>query len=113
MDRKELFTILQESIVHPRRLIPSDRDAKGCHDTVVAGHFGHEKTIEIVTRDFYYEALADWIKDYVRSCDECQHRKSPRQPNYGLLQPLEVPYTAWTSILTDFITQIPDSQGKT
>ena len=27
--------------------------AKGCHDSRVAGHFGQEKTIEIVTRDFY------------------------------------------------------------
>ena len=26
---------------------------KGCHNSRVAGHFGQEKTIEIVTRDFY------------------------------------------------------------
>jgi len=38
---------------------------QGCHDSLVAGHFGHEKTIEIVTRDFYWKGLADWIRDYV------------------------------------------------
>ena len=27
--------------------------AKGCHDSQIAGHFGQEKTIEIVCRDFY------------------------------------------------------------
>jgi len=27
--------------------------AQGCHDSLVAGHFGQEKTIGIVTRDFY------------------------------------------------------------
>jgi len=27
--------------------------AQSCHDALVAGHFGQEKTIEIVTRDFY------------------------------------------------------------
>ena len=27
--------------------------AQGCHDSRVAGHFRQEKTIEIVTRDFY------------------------------------------------------------
>ena len=86
---------------------------QGCHDSLVAGHFGYEKTIEIVTRDFYWKGLADWIKDYVRSCDECQDSKSPLHATYGLLEPLEVSYAAWSSISTDFITQLPESQGKT
>ena len=101
-----------------RLYIPEDEAlqteiAQGCHDSLVAGHFGQEKTIEIVTRDFYWKKFADWIRDYVRSCDECQHSKSPRHAKYGLLQPLEVPYAAWSSISTDFITQLPESQGKT
>ena len=69
--------------------------------------------IEIVTRDFYWKGLTDWIRDYVRSCDECQHSKFPQHAEYGLLQPLEVPYAAWSSISTDFITQLPESQVKT
>ena len=85
--------------------------AQGCHNTLVGGHFGQEKTIVIVTRDFYWKGLADWIRDYVRSCDECQHSKSPRHAKYELLQPLEVPYAAWSSTSTDFITQLPESQG--
>ena len=101
-----------------RLFIPSNEEllteiAKGRHDSKVAGHFGQEKTIELVTRNFYWEKLTDWINDYVRSCDECQHNKSPRHKKYGLLQPLEVPYAAWTSILVDFITQLPESLGKT
>jgi len=87
--------------------------AQRCHDSLVVGHFGQEKTIEIVTRDFYRKGLADWIRDYVRSGDKCQHSKSPRHVKYGLLQPLEVPYAAWSSISTDFITQLPESRGKT
>jgi len=59
--------------------------AQGCHDSIVAGHFGQEKTIEIVTRDFYWKGLTEWIRDYVRSSDECQYSKSPRHPKYGLL----------------------------
>ena len=87
--------------------------AKGCHDSQIAGHFGQEKTIEIVCRDFYWKGLTNWINDYVRSCDECQHNKSPRHARFGLLQPLQVPFAAWTSISTDFITQLPESQGRT
>jgi len=33
--------------------------AQGYHDSLVAGHFGQEKTIAIVTRDFYWKKLAD------------------------------------------------------
>ena len=99
-----------------RLFIPANEDllteiAKGCHDSKVAGHFGQEKTIELVTRNLYLEKLTSWINDYVRSCDQCQHNKSPRYAKYGLLQPLEVTYAAWTSILTDFITKLPESQG--
>ena len=98
--------------------IPANEDllteiAKGCQDSKVAGDFGQEKMIKLVTRNFYWEKLTDWINNYVRSCDECQHNKSPRYAKYGLLQPLEVPYAAWTSISTDFITQLPESQGCT
>jgi len=72
-----------------------------------------EKTIEIIMRDFYWKGLTKWINDYVRSCDECQHNKSPRHARWELLQPLEMPYAAWNSISTNFITQLPESQGYT
>jgi len=98
--------------------IPEDKPlqteiAHGCHDSLVAGHFGQQKTIEILTWDFYWKDLTDWIRDYVRSCDECQNSKSPGQAKSGLLQPEVVPYAAWSSITTDFITQLPELQGKT
>jgi len=87
--------------------------AQGCQYSLVAERFGQEKTIEIVTRDFYWKEVADSISDSVRSCDECQHSKSPRHAKYGLLPPLKVPYAARTSMSTDFIRQLPESQGKT
>jgi len=38
--------------------------AQGCHDSIVAGPFGQEKTREKVRRDFYWKGLAEWIRDY-------------------------------------------------
>jgi len=54
-----------------RLFIPSNEEilteiAKGCQDSKVAGHFGQEKTIELVTRNFHWEKLCEWINDYVR-----------------------------------------------
>ena len=87
--------------------------AKGCHDSQIAGHFGQETTMEIVGRDFYWKGLTNWINDYVRSCNECQHSESPRHARFGLLQPLQVPFAPLTSISTDLITQLPESQERT
>jgi len=64
-------------------------------------------------RDFDWKGLTEWINDYIRSCDEYQHNKSPRHARWGLLQPLETPYTAWNSISTYLITKLPQSQGYT
>ena len=51
-----------------RLFIPSNEEllieiAKGCHDSKVAGHFGQEKTFELVPRNFYWEKLTDRIND--------------------------------------------------
>jgi hypothetical protein len=113
------WQIIEGLLYYKNRLfIPNKEElmtviAKGCHDSQVAGHFGQEKTVEIATRDFHWKGLTNWINDYVRSCDECQHNRSPRHAKFGLLQPLQIPFAAWTSISTDFITQLPESQGKT
>jgi len=101
-----------------RLLIPSNEEllteiAKRCDNSKVAGHFGQEKTLELVTKNFHWEKLSKWINDDVRLCNKCQYNKSLRHVKYGLLQPLEVPYAAWTSISVDFITQLPKSQGQT
>jgi len=113
------WTKKDELLYYKDRLyIPNDEGlqstiAKGCHDSKIAGHFGQEKTVEIVTRDFYWTRLTAWINDYVRSCDEWQNNMSPRHARYGLLQPLQIPFGAWSSISTDFITHLPESQGHT
>jgi len=101
-----------------RLFIPANEDlqtliAKGCPDSQVAGHFGQEKTLEIITRDFYWKGLTNWVNDYVRSCTACQQAKAPRHARFGLLNPLQVPYAAWASTSVDFITQLPKSAGYT
>ena len=53
------WTISDNLLYYKNQLyIPVNEDlqkliAKGCHDSQVAGHFGQDKTLEIITRDFY------------------------------------------------------------
>src|SRR5258707_7672689 len=51
------------------------------------------------------------VKDYVASCATCARAKSPRHKPYGKLKQLLIPSRLWSSILMDFIEQLPDSEG--
>jgi len=83
------------------------------HDSKIAGHFGRDKTFEMVTRNFYWPKMRAEIEDYVTTCPVCQRNKSSRHRRYGLLQPLETPYAPWADLAMDFITKLPSSRGMT
>ena len=42
------------------------------HDHRTAGHFGKRKTLELVTRNFYWPNMDETINEYVKTCDACQ-----------------------------------------
>jgi transposase InsO family protein len=88
-----------------RRILESE------HDTKVAGHMGQDKTLELIRRNFWWPKMDEDIIDFVRSCPDCQKNKAARHQPYGLLNPLELPYTPWQSIAMDFITDLPPSEG--
>lgn len=101
-----------------RWYIPNHRELKlkilsSLHDSKIAGHFGQFKTAERLRALFYWPKMDDDMEEYVRSCDTCQRDKASRHKKYGMLQPLEVPYTPRSSISMDFIVSLPESEGYT
>jgi len=42
------------------------------HDTPVAGHPGQWKTLELVTRNYWWPGITMQVKNYVSGCDRCQ-----------------------------------------
>jgi len=80
------------------------------HDSRVTGHMGQDKIIELVRQHFWWPKMNEQIIDYVRACAECQRNKAAQYHSYGLLSPLELPYTPWQSIAMDFITDLPLSE---
>jgi len=49
-----------------------------CHDAPSSGHFGINKTINLVKRDFWWPSLVSNVKKYVRSCTICYRSKDFR-----------------------------------
>jgi len=81
------------------------------HDFPAAGHFGFNKTLELISRDFWWPQMWKDVKDFVLSCDICSRSKNPRHRPYGLLQPLPIPRRPWSSVSMDFITDLPPSNS--
>ena len=41
------------------------------HDTLMAGHGGQWKTVELVTRNYWWLGVTKEVKQYVEGCDQC------------------------------------------
>ena len=83
------------------------------HDHPLAGHFGQNRTLELIRCEYTWPGLRTFVKDYVQSCTSCARAKTPRHRPYGLLKQLPVPEKPWNSISMDFIEQLPSSTGFT
>jgi hypothetical protein len=79
------------------------------HDDALAGHFGVEKTLELLQRKYFWPKMTESIKEYIKSCDICQRVKTHRHRPYGELQSLPHPTEKWREITMDFITDLPPS----
>ena len=84
---------------------------KSYHDSPTAGHFGQGKTLELVSREFYWPQIRGYVNGYVRSCEKCNRNKTPRHKPYGPLQPLPVPKAPWLSVSVDFVVELPPSSN--
>jgi len=82
-----------------------------CHDTKVAGHPGRFKTLELVSRSYWWPNMSWYISQYVSHCDLCMRTKAQCRLPVGELQPLAIPEERWDTISVDFILELPESGG--
>ena len=77
------------------------------HDDPLAGHFGIDKTRELVGRKYYWPSLRRDVESYVRGYDVCLALKAVRHKPYGDLQSLPIPTHRWKDLSMDFVTGLP------
>ena len=61
------------------------------HDNLPVGHFGIEKTRELLTKKYYWPTLRHNVEAYVKGCDVYLASKAVRHKPYNDLQSLPVP----------------------
>jgi len=81
------------------------------YDMPIEDHEGQWKTVELVTRNFWWSRVTKEVKQYVEGCDACQHNKNRTEQPAGKLMLNLIPEKPWTHISADFITKLPLAQG--
>ncbi|KAH0614368.1 uncharacterized protein H6S33_000004 [Morchella sextelata] len=82
------------------------------HDAPPAGHPGRARTLELLSRNYYWPQMQKYVAHYVDHYDACTRIKPARYAPYGLLKPLAPPVKPWSSLSMDHITGLPESQGS-
>ena len=73
------------------------------------GHFGREKTYDMLSTNFYWPRMYRDVERHVRRCTTCLQAKSTTNP-YGLYMPLPIPSAPWSDISMDFVLGLPRSK---
>ncbi|KAE8729552.1 hypothetical protein F3Y22_tig00003518pilonHSYRG00008 [Hibiscus syriacus] len=73
------------------------------------GHFGRDKTLALISSDFYWPKLTSDVAHYVDRCYVCQRSKGVLTIA-GLYTPLPVPEGPWFDVSMDFVLGLPRTQ---
>lgn len=101
---------------YPRIYIQRDQDLKlmifhEFPDALASGHLSREKTLLLVSNDFWWPHQYKWMANYVRSCKQCQ-RVKPAGKSRAPLHPLPIPQGCWKSVNMDFAFGFPDDSAR-
>jgi len=61
------------------------------HETPVGGHGERWKTMELVTRNYWWLGVTKDVRKYVDGCDACQRYKNRSKAPVGKLMPNAIP----------------------
>jgi len=75
----------------------------------VAGHPGHWKMLELVSRNYWWPQMSRYIGQYVSTYDLCLRTKLIRHALVGELHPLRIPDSRWDTLSVDFVVELPHS----
>ena len=97
--------------------VPKDKELRAevirlHHDVPAVGHGGKWKTVELVTKNYWWPGVTRDVGKYVEGCDLCQRMKNIAEEPVGKLKLSEVPEKPWTHLTVDFITKLPVVAGK-
>jgi len=82
------------------------------HNVPAAGHGERWKTVELVTRNYWWSGMTRDVGKYVEGCNLYQRMKNRTEEPAEKLKLSEVPKKPWAHLTVDFITKLPIVAGK-
>ena len=76
---------------------------------LLAGHFGINKTKDLLGRKYYWPSLQKDVEAYIKGCDVCLGSKTVKHKPYKDLQSLPISTHRWKDLSIDFVTGLPIS----
>src|SRR5260221_7254255 len=76
------------------------------HSTIVTGHPGHWKMLELVSQNYWWPGLSRYIAKFVTGCDACNQTRTFLTQKVGKLIPNKVPDQCWQVISVDMIGEL-------
>lgn len=86
-----------------------DNLIKEKHNGGLAGHFGIDKTMALVSENYFWPQIHKDVRKFVQSCIICQVTKGGSQ-NVGMYKPLIILEKPWEDISMDFILGLSMNQ---
>ena len=76
------------------------------HDVLAVRHGGRWKTIELVTRNYWWPGVIRDVERYMEGYDLCQRMKNKTEELAGKLKLNEGPEKLWSHLMVDFIMKL-------
>jgi hypothetical protein len=80
---------------------------KSFHDSAIAGHLGEDKTYDKIRNRYYWLGMHKDVQSWIRTCDQCNRRKSPSHPVRLPLGQLDIPTSAFQCLGIDVLGPLP------
>ncbi len=81
------------------------------HDSVVTGHPGQWKMLELVSCNYWWPGISCYVTSYIAGCNTCNHCKSFPTQKVGKLIPNQIPSCCWEVISVNTIRELLESKG--
>jgi hypothetical protein len=101
---------------HGKIYIPQDQDLhhhimEQHHNSCVAGHAWHWKTLELVTHNYWWPQMFHYIGLYIKTCNLCMWTKLQHHKPHSELHSMEPPEEQWDMITVYFMIELPNVHG--
>ena len=123
-DTKESFVLISNTLYHVTEedqngvqkfciVVPKDLKKEvmfACHDELVAGHLGFEKTYAKIKSRYYWSGMRQDIMNYCKTCPDCQTRKKPTNLGRAPMMPLPAVDLPFERVAIDVLGPLPQTE---